>query len=128
MKKFIALLFLVLCLLAFGSCKKDDTTPTTSNTTQSTQNSPEDYIVFLYGEWICTNGEREPIDENTVNGTPYILKDISRDERGDITYTLTVNNSDVLYKVYRYKEGYAEYSYMEADFTAKDAVFKFYKQ
>jgi len=33
----------------------------------------------------------------------------------------------VIYTVYRYKVGYAEYSYMEAVFTAKDIVFKFSK-
>ncbi len=84
-------------------------------------------VEHLYGEWKTESGEREPIDKNTVNGSPYTVKSVSEDEYGNITATLTVDGSDVVYTVYRYKVGYSEYSYMEARFTAKDITFVFTK-
>ncbi len=123
---FIALLAVLLC-----SCKKappkDTTLPSETNFSDSSSDTQNDVYDILYGEWINELGESEPIDENTVNGTPYTLKSAVKNERGDITYILTVNNSDVKYTVYRYKVGYAEYSYMEAVIGTKDAVFKFSK-
>ncbi|MEE1358052.1 MAG: hypothetical protein UHG68_10880 [Clostridia bacterium] len=83
---------------------------------------------YLYGNWINEHGESEPIDKETVNGSPYTVKSIAKDEYGNIKAVLTVDGSEVTYIVYRYYVGYAEYSYMEALFSAKDITFKYSKQ
>ncbi len=133
MKKYIALVLLSLCLIFIYSCKNtvpDVTAPadTSPDATGESAGDPfDEYKKHLYGDWISSGGEREPIDEKTVNGTPYTIKDITRDSKGNLIYTLTVGESEVVYTVYRYKTGYAEYSYMEANFGAKDVVFKFHK-
>jgi len=120
-------------MLPLASCSgqvPEDPWPVDSNGAQVSDTKDEtfeDFKSHLYGDWVCTNGEHEPINESTINGTPYTVKDIKKDSYGNLTYTVTVNGSDVIYTVYRYKVGYAEYSYMEAVFTAKDIVFKFSK-
>ena len=134
MKKYTALILLALCLVFICSCNntapdnittQKDTAPDV--TVEGAGDPFEEYRKHLYGNWINTDGDSEPIDEETVNGTPYTIKDITRDAKGNLIYTLTVGESDVIYTVYRYKTGYAEYSYMEANFGAKDVVFKFHK-
>ncbi len=89
--------------------------------------SDDPLISYLEGDWVNDRGVREPIDSKTVNGSPYTVKSIKKESNGNITATLIVDNSDVVYTVYRYKTGYAEYCYMEVLFTAKDIVFKYSK-
>lgn len=134
MKKILCLILLaIIVAVTLASCSDDspistDThTPNNTNVSETKDETFEDFKSHLYGNWICTNGESEPIDESTINGTPYTVKEIKKDSYGNLTYTVTVNGSDVIYTVYRYKVGFAEYSYMEAVFTAKDIVFKFSK-
>ncbi len=124
---FSAILCIALCSCNFTPSNNPAKTDTETKTPITETNENDNYRFYLYGGWIAQNGETEPIDEHTVNGTPYTIKDIVKDERGDLTFTLSVGNSNVTYKVYRYKVGYAEYSYMEAILDSKDAVFKFHK-
>ena len=131
MKKILLILASMMLLLSLCSCivpldtDAPDGTPSVTFPPDTSEDVPP--ITFLYGNWRTEAGVYEPIDETTVNGSPYTVKDIKRESNGDIVATLVVNNSDVVYTVYRYKTGYAEYSYMEALFTAKDITFKFSK-
>lgn len=133
MKKVLLFLFLTIAVLGLASCSVQEPTDTGSDIITNAEVSDtkdetfEDFKSHLYGDWVCTNGESEPIDKDTINGTPYTVKDIKKDSYGNLTYAVTVNGSEVIYTVYRYKVGFAEYSYMEAVFTAKDIVFKFSK-
>ncbi len=136
MKKLAAILImsiLILPVLCSCTAQKDtdtqwweDTSALTSAGSEDTAEPPS-LISHLFGEWKNQHGIVEPIDEKTVAGSPYTVKSIKEDERANITATLTVDGSDVVYTVYRYKVGYAEYSYMEARFTAKDILFTYTK-
>lgn len=125
MKRFfsiISILSLILCLCACSAGEGKDTEwweNTGSADSSSETDAPSSPISHLYGEWKNEQGDREPIDEHTVGGSAYTVKSVVEDEYGNITATLTVNSSEVVYKVYRYKVGYAEYSYMEALVGAK---------
>ena len=131
MKKILSLFALLTLLLALSSClvpmdtEPSDGFPSVTFPPDTSEDVPP--ITYLYGNWRTDAGVYEPIDERTVNGSPYTVKEIRRESNGDITATLVVDNSDVVYTVYRYKTGYAEYSYMEALFTAKNITFKFSK-
>ena len=131
MKKILSLFALLTLLLALSSClvpmdtEPSDGFPSVTFPPDTSEDAPP--ITYLYGNWRTDEGVSEPIDERTVNGSPYTVKEIRRESNGDITATLVVDNSDVVYTVYRYKTGYAEYSYMEALFTAKNITFKFSK-
>ena len=131
MKKILSLFALLTLLLALSSClvpmdtEQSDGFPSATFPPDTSEDVPP--ITYLYGNWRTDAGVSEPIDERTVNGSPYTVKEIRRESNGDITATLVVDNSDVVYTVYRYKTGYAEYSYMEALFTAKNITFKFSK-
>ena len=131
MKKILSLFALLTLLLALSSClvpmdtEPSDGFPSVTFPPDTSEDVPP--ITYLYGNWRTDAGVYEPIDERTVNGSPYTVKEIRRESNGDITATLVVDNSDVIYTVYRYKTGYAEYSYMEALFTAKNITFKFSK-
>ena len=125
MKRFfsiISILSLMLCLCAcsMGDSKETEWWENTGSAdTSSEADAPQPLISHLWGEWKNEQGEREPIDEHTVGGSAYTTKSVTEDEYGNITAILTVNDSDVTYKIYRYKVGYAEYSYMEALVGAK---------
>ena len=141
-KKLLCLTLVACTILALCSCtekvQKDtessedipEVTETTAITTTSADKETTGevpLVSYLEGNWVNENGVREPIDDKTVNGSPYTVKSIDKDANGNITATLLVDNSDVVYTVYRYKVGYAEYSYMEVLFTAKNITFKYSK-
>ncbi len=127
MKKLLSLLAALTLLLTLTSCLVPMETEPPSVTFPPDTSESIPPINFLYGNWKTLSGASEPIDENTVNGSPYTVKEIKRENNGNITATLVVDKSDVVYTVYRYKTGYAEYSYMEALFTAKDTTIIFSK-
>ena len=131
MRKLLSLLTGALLLLTLCSClvpmETDPTEDRPAATLPPDTSEQLPPITYLYGNWRTAEGAYEPIDESTVNGSPYTVKEIKRESNGNIIATLTVDKSDVVYTVYRYKTGYAEYSYMEALFTAKGITFKFTK-
>ena len=132
-KRLLCTAFLLCALINFCSCgllvpvetEWYEELPPATLPPETTAADP--LVSYLAGEWVNDRGVKEPIDDKTVNGSPYTVKSISKDERGNITATLLVDNSDVVYTVYRYKVGYAEYCYMEALFTAKGITFKYSK-
>lgn len=125
----IIILSLALCVCA---CKRspsdtqwwEDTGTQSTDTEGSAQPSP---IEHLYGEWENEQGEREIIDADTIGGSGYSVDSVTVNEYGDVTAKVSVSGSHVIYTVYRYKVGYAEYSYMQAHIEAKNVTINYTK-
>ena len=128
MKKVIIAVMLTVALLSVCSCASTSETTAwweDTYTNTNTQQVPTDTqapspISHLYGEWKNSTGDREIIDADTIGGIRYSVKSVEENPYGDVTVTLSLNGSDVVYTVYKYKVGYAEYSYLEAYLAVKN--------
>ena len=130
MKKVIIAVMLTVALFSVCSCaSKSETTAWWEDTFTSTNTNevPADTqapspVSHLYGEWKNSYGDREIIDAETIGGVRYSVKSVEESPYGDVTVTVSLNGSDVVYTVYRYKVGYAEYSYLEAYIAVKNVT------
>ena len=105
----ILLISLILCICACNGTPKETQwweqtheqteTDTAAPDSETTKPSP---IAALFGAWKNEHGEPEPIDENSVGGSRYTIKEATQNAYGDITATLIINDSEVVYTVYRY--------------------------
>ena len=129
MKKAIIAVMLIVAVLSVCSCASQSETTAwwedtytntdTENAPQTTTAAPTP-ISRIYGEWKNSTGDREIIDADTIGGIRYSVKSVEENPYGDVTVTVSLNGSDVVYTVYRYKVGYAEYSYLEAYIAVKN--------
>lgn len=133
MKKSLLIALIFTLILTVCACKKDpsdtewyeDTgAQSTTEDTSTSEPSPTDHLM---GEWKNEQGEREIIDGSTIGGAQYTIDSVNTNEYGDVTVRVCINNSHVTYTVYRYKVGYAEYSYMEALIEAKGITISYTK-